>query len=58
MNPYTEMLQNGQEHLKFLRQEAHMVGLQPKQPSLRRRLAKILKNLAAHLEQEPQLAHS
>jgi hypothetical protein len=58
MNPYTGMLENGQAHLRFLRQEAQMVGLQPKKPSIRRRLAKILKNLAFQLEQEPQLAHS
>ncbi len=58
MNPYPEILEIGQEHLKFLHQEAHNLSLQPKQPSIRRRLAKILKNLAAQLEQEPQLAHS
>ena len=57
MNPYTEMLKTGQEHLEFLRQEAQIIRLQPKQPSIRHRLAKILKNLALQLEQEPQLAH-
>ena len=58
MNLYTEILENGQEHLKFLRREAHVLSLQPKQPLIRHRWAKILKNLAAQLEQEPQLAHS
>jgi hypothetical protein len=58
MNPYSEIFDHGQEHLKALRLEAQVLSLQPKQPSIRRRIAKILKILARKLEQEPQLAHS
>ena len=57
MYQYAEMLKNGQEHLKILRQEAQVLSLQPKRPSIRRRLAKILNYLANKLD-EPQLAHS
>jgi hypothetical protein len=57
MYQYAEMLKNGQEHLEFLRQEAQVLSLQPKRPSIRRRLAKILNYLANKLD-EPQLAHS
>jgi hypothetical protein len=57
MNPYTQMLEHSQEQLKTLRHQAEIAQLQPKQPSLRRRLARVLKNLANQLEQEPKLAH-
>ncbi len=58
MNPFTQILETGSEHLKTLRYEAHLAQLQPKQPSLRRRIAKVLKNLAAQLEQETKVASS
>jgi ribosomal protein L29 len=61
MNPFTQMLENGKEHLHQLRLEAHVTALQPKNPSLtkvlRRRLAKLLKNWAQLLD-EPQTAHA
>jgi hypothetical protein len=65
MNPFTHILENGKEHLQQLRLEAHVAALQPKAPSLqrrlvkglRRRLAKLLKNWAQLLD-EPQAAHA
>jgi hypothetical protein len=61
MNPFTQMLENGKEHLHQLRLEAHVTALQPKTPSLtkvlRRRLAKLFKNWAQLLD-EPQTAHA
>lgn len=57
MYQYTEILEHGRDHIQALRQEAQVLSFFPKQPSIRRRLAKILKNLANKLEQEPQLAH-
>jgi hypothetical protein len=57
MNPFTQILENGNEHLRQLRLEAHIAALQPKTPSLRRRLAKVLKNWARLLD-EPSIAHA
>jgi hypothetical protein len=57
MNPFTQILENGNQHLRQLRLEADIVALQPKAPSLRRRLAKVLKNWARLLD-EPQIAHT
>jgi hypothetical protein len=57
MNPYTQILETGNEHLRQLRLEAHIAALQPKTPSLRRRLAKVLKNWARLLD-EPSIAHA
>jgi hypothetical protein len=57
MNPFNQMLENGKEHLRQLRLEAHVAALQPKTPSLRRRLAKMLKNWAQLLD-ETQIAHA
>lgn len=57
MNPFTQILENGSEHLRQLRLEAHIAQLQPKAPSLRRRLARVLKHWARLLD-EPQLAHA
>jgi hypothetical protein len=58
MNKFTEIVDTGQAHLNHLRYEARLATIQPKQPSLRRQLARILKNLVIRLESEPQLTHS
>ncbi len=58
MNKFTEIIDTGKAHLNNLRYEARLATIQPKQPSLRRQAARILKSLAIRLESEPQLTHS
>jgi hypothetical protein len=65
MNPFTQILENGNQHLRQLRLEAHIAALQPKTLSphrrlvkgLRRGLAKMLTSLAQVLD-EPQVTHA
>ncbi len=54
MNQYTTIFTVGQERLGCLHHEARIAELQPKS-RLRRQIARVLKRLAAYLEQEPIL---